>query len=131
MRNFFYYMHLNFESLFQRACSSNLADTPKKFQLIITMFIFLLGCTIAYSQGCVQGIIPKNLQFVCYDGRSLTAEDGQLIWYARRGCFPSTIPCCAYHANHYGRYLNRTGLEEALARCRHNYPFHLGEMQTH
>ncbi|MCC5792205.1 MAG: hypothetical protein JJT82_06295 [Legionellaceae bacterium] len=97
----------------------------------ILLFVLVVVNTASFAQGCVVGGPAKQQRFVCFDGRSLSNEGGQLIWHARRGCFKSTIPCCAYQAGHYGRYANRAQLHRALERCRYHYPFRLGEMQTH
>lgn len=99
----------------------------------IILFGFFLTLThFAYAQGCVIGEIPSQPRYVCFDGRTLQlAEDGHYRWNAKRGCFVSAVPCCAYKATHYAFYPNPTKIGAAYARCRHDYPFHLGEMQTH
>ena len=98
----------------------------------ILLLVFLLVFTeVALSQGCVVGTRAKHHQYVCFDGRTLHSQGGQLIWYAKRGCFKSATPCCTHQANHYGRYRNSGDLAMGLAQCRYRYPFRLGEMQTH
>lgn len=83
------------------------------------------------SQGCIIGGPQKLDKYVCYDGRTLKRENGQFIWHARRGCFKSVVPCCAYKAQHYAYTPNPENLAIAFFRCQEGYPFHLGEMQTH
>jgi hypothetical protein len=53
-----------------------------------------------------------------------------MIWNAKRGCFISSVPCCNYNATHYAYYANPAKIGASYARCRHSYPFRLGEMQT-
>lgn len=96
--------------------------------------IILIGLFVAetvHAQGCIIGGLPSHPLYVCFDGRTLEKTSGGLIWNAKRGCFLSAIPCCGYNATHYAFNLNPDKLGIAYERCRHDYPFMLGEMQTH
>ena len=96
----------------------------------IPILLFLLPIYL-HAQGCIVGNPPPRAQYVCFDGRSLECTPTGLIWNAKRGCFMSRLPCCAYQANHYGYYPNHQNLVLAFEQCRLGYPYHLGEMQTH
>lgn len=91
----------------------------------------LLFMPLAYSQGCIIGGQPSEPHYVCFDGRTAEKTDTGFVWNAKRGCFVSAIPCCNYNATHYAFYANAKELGTAYARCRHDYPFKLGQMQTH
>ena len=96
--------------------------------------IILLGLVLAnwaYAQGCIQGGHPSQPHYVCFDGRTLELSDIGYVWNAKRGCFVSSLPCCAYNATHYAFYPNPANIGASYARCRHDYPFTLGQMQTH
>lgn len=97
--------------------------------------IILLALTITNwvyaEQGCIRGGHPSQPHYVCFDGRTLALSDVGFVWNAKRGCFISSVPCCAYNATHYAYYANPSQIGASYARCRHDYPFHLGEMQTH
>ena len=85
-----------------------------------------------YAQGCIIGGQPSHPRYVCFDGRSLEASPTGLVWNAKRGCFLSSTPCCSYNAVHYAHYPNNPDkIGAAYSRCRHDYPFELGQMQTH
>lgn len=96
---------------------------------IILIGIFLINSV--HAQGCIQGDRPSQPRYVCFDGRSLEATETGFVWNAKRGCFISSVPCCAYNATHYAYYPNPAKIGYAYARCRHDYPFQLGQMQTH
>lgn len=91
---------------------------------------FIISNTL-YAQGCIIGGHPSQPRYVCFDGRTLEKNETGYAWNAKRGCFISSVACCNYNATHYAFYPNPTKIGEAYARCRHDYPFHLGEMQTH
>lgn len=95
-----------------------------------SLFIFLLSAQL-FAQGCIVGNRPSTARYVCIDGRSLSCNDNGIVWNAKRGCFLSSKPCCAYQADHYGYYAQPAQLYAAYEQCRVDYPFHLGEMQTH
>lgn len=97
--------------------------------LSLVLGITLTGLVCA--QGCIIGSQPSQPRYVCFDGRTLQRSDFGLIWNAKRGCFVSSVPCCAYNATHYSYYPNPAQIGASYARCRHSYPFRLGEMQTH
>lgn len=97
----------------------------------LIMILALLLVNSMYAQGCIIGGQPSQPHYVCFDGRSIELSATGFVWNAKRGCFLSSVPCCAYEATHYAFYPNTARIGEALARCRHDYPFHLGEMQTH
>lgn len=99
----------------------------RPIKILIVYFILF----DAHAQGCIVGGQPSQPRYVCVDGRTLEASDTGLIWNAKRGCFISSVPCCQYQATHYAFYANPARIGEAYARCRHDYPFQLGEMQTH
>ncbi len=91
----------------------------------------MILANFAHTQGCIQGEQPSQPRYVCFDGRTLDATPSGFVWNAKRGCFISSFPCCAYNAIHYAFYPNPAKIGEAFARCRHDYPFQLGQMQTH
>lgn len=91
----------------------------------------LILSNFTYAQGCIQGDRPSQPRYVCFDGRTLDFTDTGFAWNAKRGCFLSSVPCCAYNATHYAFYPNPAKIGAAYARCRHDYPFQLGQMQTH
>lgn len=93
--------------------------------------IGLLITNLIYAQGCILGGHPSQPHYVCFDGRTLALSEVGYVWNAKRGCFVSSVPCCAYNATHYSYYANPNQIGASYARCRHDYPFHLGEMQTH
>jgi len=96
--------------------------------------IALIGLIISseiYSQGCIQGGRPSQPHYVCFDGKTLELSELGYVWNAKRGCFISSVPCCAYNATHYAFYANPSQIGASYARCRHDYPFRLGQMQTH
>lgn len=96
--------------------------------------IILVGLLLSqwvFAQGCIQGGHYSQPHYICFDGRTLEPTESGLVWNAKRGCFVSSIPCCNYNATHYAFYPNSTKIGEAYARCRHDYPFMLGQMQTH
>ncbi len=96
------------------------------------IFITLMLASTAYSQGCIVGGRASQPSYVCFDGRTIEFSETGLVWNAKRGCFVSSVPCCNYEATHYAFYPpNSPKIGSALARCRHDYPFRLGEMQTH
>ncbi|WP_298625733.1 hypothetical protein [uncultured Legionella sp.] len=100
----------------------------------MTIKIILAGMILAnfaYAQGCIQGEKPSQPRYVCFDGRTLEPTETGFVWNAKRGCFISSVPCCNYNAIHYAFYPNPAKIGEAFARCRHDYPFQLGQMQTH
>lgn len=99
-------------------------------RIIIMMVSVVLSSTLQ-AIGCIDGHFPSQPRYVCFDGRTVEKTDTGLIWNAKRGCFLSSVPCCKYDANHYGFYENSAKLGTAYARCRHDYPFRLGYMQTH
>lgn len=98
----------------------------------ITIFVFALCCSGAmYAQGCIEGGKTSHPRYVCFDGRTIEQDAVGWIWNAKRGCFLSSMPCCKYNATHYAFYATPAKIGEAFARCRHDYPFRLGTMQTH
>lgn len=97
----------------------------------IILFGLLLVVNFAYGQGCIVGNTPSQPRYVCFDGRTLELSPRGYVWNAKRGCFVSSVPCCAYNATHYAFYANPAKIGASYARCRHSYPFRLGEMQTH
>lgn len=99
-------------------------------RIIIILSVFILTSQVL-AQGCIRGDRPSNPRYVCFDGTTLDASPVGLVWNTKRGCFVSSFPCCAYNATHYAFYANPAKIGSALARCRHSYPFRLGEMQTH
>ena len=101
-----------------------------KMKKIIIMTAVLFS-NLIYAQGCIDGHHPSQPHYICFDGRTIEKTDAGLIWNAKRGCFLSSVPCCKYDATHYAFYENSTKIGEAYARCRHDYPFRLGYMQTH
>ncbi|WP_058492795.1 hypothetical protein [Legionella worsleiensis] len=98
---------------------------------IIIMLTGLILANLTHAQGCIQGGKPSQPRYVCFDGRTLEASDTGLVWNVKRGCFISSVPCCSYNATHYAFYPNPAKIGAAYARCRHDYPFQLGQMQTH
>lgn len=102
----------------------------KYMRIIIILFSSFLSVTL-YAQGCIRGDRPSQPHYVCFDGRTLDPTVSGFVWNAKRGCFISSVPCCAYNATHYAYYANSLKIGSAYARCRHDYPFRLGEMQTH
>ena len=98
------------------------------------LLIILIGLFIHVSlqaQGCIIGGLPSQPSYVCFDGRTLEKTPTGLIWNAKRGCFLSSIPCCDYNATHYAFQPDPRRLGVAYERCRHDYPFMLGDNQTH
>ncbi|RYV66473.1 hypothetical protein D7251_08930, partial [Legionella pneumophila] len=81
--------------------------------------------------GCIVGGQASQPRYVCFDGRTLDLTETGLVWNAKRGCFISSVPCCNYNATHYAYHPNPAKIGGAYARCRHDYPFTLGQMQTH
>lgn len=98
---------------------------------IIIILTALILNNILYAQGCIQGDRPSIPRYVCFDGRTLDPTETGFVWNEKRGCFISSVPCCAYNATHYAYYPNQSQIGSAYARCRHDYPFMLGQMQTH
>ncbi len=92
---------------------------------------FLLFPSFLYAQGCIIGNKPDRPRYVCFDGRTLSTSSTGFVWNAKRGCFMSSIPCCAYDATHYSYSEDPQYVYHSFKRCRYQYPFHLGEMQTH
>ena len=84
-----------------------------------------------FAQGCIIGSKPSRPRYVCFDGRTLHPSRTGFVWEAKRGCFMSKVPCCAYDATHFSYYENPQSVYHSFKRCRYKYPFHLGEMQTH
>lgn len=97
----------------------------------ITLLTALLLSNTLYAQGCINGQHPSQPHYICFDGRTIEKTDNGLVWNAKRGCFLSSVPCCKYDATHYAYYDNPAKIGEAYARCRHDYPFRLGDMQVH
>jgi hypothetical protein len=91
----------------------------------------LLFIDVLHAQGCIEGPRPSTPHYICVDGRSIEKTTTGYVWNAKRGCFLSSIPCCQYDATHYAFYENPRTIGEAYNRCRHDYPFRLGYMQTH
>jgi|GEM_PF-3293289 len=92
--------------------------------LLIPQFVYALGC-LATNQ-------PSGPpHYVCIDGRMLSCLTEGAVWQARRGCFVSQQPCKFFQAEHYGYYPTQKNLIAAQMQCRLDYPYHLGEMQTH
>ncbi|KTD08574.1 hypothetical protein [Legionella jamestowniensis] len=98
-------------------------------KLIYCMAVFLPG--FVFAQGCIVGGKPDRPRYVCMDGRSLSQTSSGLLWHAKRGCFMSKIPCCAYDATHYAYSANPSYVYYSYKKCREGYPYHWGEMQTH
>lgn len=96
---------------------------------IIIMIMSLMLASLTHAQGCIVGNHPSQPHYICFDGRTIEKTDTGLVWNAKRGCFLSAIPCCKYQATHYAFYDNSSKIGEAYARCRHDYPFRLGNMQ--
>jgi hypothetical protein len=94
-------------------------------KIIITIISLLLSHFL-YAQGCIQGDKPSQAHYVCFDGRTMEETSVGWVWNAKRGCFLSTMPCCKYDATHYAYYANPAKIGGAYARCRHDYPFTLG-----
>lgn len=86
---------------------------------------------LAQAQGCIIGKKSDRPRYVCFDGRTLGPTPAGFVWQAKRGCFMSKVPCCAYGATHYAFSVNPQFVYKSFKRCRYGYPFHLGEMQTH
>lgn len=97
----------------------------------IIAFVLLFSSASLFAQGCIVGNPPSHARYVCIDGRSLSCTPTGFVWHAKRGCFMSRLPCCAYQAEHYGYYPQPRRLYAAYEQCRVDYPFRLGEMQTH
>lgn len=95
------------------------------------ILLIILFCHIGVSQAGTFGGPAMVEKYICMDGRSLKREFGNYVWYARRGCFKSMVPCYTYQAEQYAYTSNPGNLAIALFRCRDNYPYRLGEMQTH
>jgi hypothetical protein len=91
----------------------------------------MLLSTFLHAQGCINGHHPSEAHYICFDGRTPEKTDLGYIWNSKRGCFLSSKPCCKYEATHYAFYRNPAQIGPAFARCRHDYPFRLGDMQTH
>ncbi|MFV0822011.1 hypothetical protein [Legionella micdadei] len=98
-------------------------------KIVYILFIFLPG--LLFAQGCIIGNKPDRPRYVCFDGRTLATSQSGFVWNAKRGCFMSSIPCCAYNATHYSYSENPQYVYHSFKRCRYQYPFQLGEMQTH
>lgn len=98
---------------------------------VTTILMGLILAQLVHGQGCIQGGRASQPRYVCFDGRTLDLSETGFVWNAKRGCFISSYPCCTYNATHYAYYPTPQRIGEAYARCRHDYPFHLGEMQTH
>lgn len=98
---------------------------------LVCLVIGLLIANLSLAQGCIIGSQPSQPRYVCFDGRTLEPSPTGLVWNAKRGCFISSYPCCTYNATHYAYYPNPKNIGASYARCRHDYPFRLGEMQTH
>ncbi|KTD16738.1 hypothetical protein [Legionella jordanis] len=94
-------------------------------------FVLLLMPPLICAQGCIIGGKPDTPRYVCVDGRSLCQSPSGLIWQAKRGCFMSKIPCCAYEATHYAFSSNPARVYYQYKKCKEGYAFHWGEMQTH
>ena len=97
----------------------------------IILLALIITNWVHADQGCIRGGHPSQPRYVCFDGRTLALSDVGLVWNAKRGCFISSEPCCAYNATHYSYYANPSQIGASYARCRHDYPFTLGQMQTH
>lgn len=98
-----------------------------------SVMFFLL---VVSTQGITQHVVITTTKvhhpsYVCYDGRTLEATNEGYVWLAKRSCFITRTPCSAFQAGHYGIYNNTNTLRYGYARCRQNYPFRLGQMQTH
>ena len=97
-------------------------------------YLCLLICLLPgliFAQGCIIGKRYERPRYVCFDGRTISPSGIGYIWNAKRGCFMSRVPCCAYDATHYSYSENPQYVYHSFKRCRYQYPFHLGEMQTH
>ena len=93
--------------------------------------LLMLGPISAFAGGFYEFSAPDTPHYVCFDGRRLECSPTGFIWHARRGCFLSRKPCEEYDAHIYGYYPTNKKLIYAYNRCRENYPYRLGEMQTH
>ncbi|WP_237759012.1 hypothetical protein [Legionella birminghamensis] len=102
-----------------------------KIRMKTIAILLVLIPALSMAQGCIIGNPPSKARYVCIDGRSLSCTGKGLVWNAKRGCFLSRLPCCAYEAEHYGYYPNPARMYRAYEQCRVDYPFRLGEMQTH
>ena len=97
----------------------------------IILITSVLLANLLHAQGCIIGNHASQPHYICFDGRTVEKTAGGLVWNAKRGCFLSTVPCCEYEATHYAFYNNSGQIGPAFARCRHDYPFRLGDMQVH
>lgn len=99
---------------------------PKCHYLLL---FFLPG--LLFAQGCIIGDKTERPRYVCFDGRTLSPSGTGFTWHAKRGCFMSRLPCCAYDATHYSFSNDPQYVYHSFKRCRYQYPFLLGQMQTH
>lgn len=108
-------------------------STGQSYGWAIFVVALLMGlyCITGYSQGCIEGGHASQPHYVCFDGRTIEKSDVGLVWNAKRGCFISSVPCCKYNATHYAYYANPGLVGVAYNRCRHDYPFRLGDVQIH
>jgi hypothetical protein len=97
----------------------------------IILFCLVAMANLVHAQGCIVGNTASQPRYICFDGRTLEMTPRGYLWNGKRGCFLSSVPCCNYNATHYAFYNDPRKIGKAYARCRHDYPFRLGEMQTH
>lgn len=97
---------------------------------VLGLILGVILSSLTFAQGCIVGDRASQPRYVCFDGRTLECTPIGMIWNAKRGCFISSVPCCNYNATHYAYYANPAKIGASYARCRHDYPFRLGEMQT-
>lgn len=86
---------------------------------------------MAWGGGFYEESTRDIPHYVCFDGRALVCTPTGFVWQAKRGCFLSRMACDERHATLYGYYASRQRVVHAYAQCRADYPFRLGEMQTH
>ena len=97
----------------------------------LSVILLVSFTSLVHAQCCSSGKGFTSPRYVCFDGRLLNKTSTGNVWEAKRGCFLSRLPCCAYEASHYGFYPQPHQAQHAFAKCREGYPYRLGEMQTH
>lgn len=99
---------------------------------IIGLVALSILCTMVFA-GDMGSRPPAPIRgsYICFDGKLLHHYYTGYAWRAKRGCFVSRKPCKFYRAGFYGYYPEGRHLMQGFAQCREDYPFKLGEMQTH
>lgn len=100
-------------------------------QQTIGFVLLSIVCAFVFAGGGYERPAPVSGSYICFDGKLLHHYYTGYAWRAKRGCFVSRKPCKLYRAGFYGYYPEGRHLMQGFAQCREDYPFKLGEMETH